>query len=93
MSPEWSEGKSEPNLDYDAMIAIDGPALTLEVERSPEKVITEPGRTFSEAALDTLIDELQMFIGSRLVRALDQAQMPKRLTVRVHVRIDGKDAE
>lgn len=66
--------------------------MSIEIERDPSRVVAEPGRTFSAEAVDTLTKELELWVGTRLVRSMENDHVPRRLVVRVHVEIDGRPA-
>ena len=79
--------------EYEQFLSMEGPSIGLEVERSPLRVVSEPDRTFSEAAMEQLAKSVQLWIGTRVVRAISAGTLPKHLMVQVHVVIDGKEAE
>ena len=83
----------EKQAQWDRLYAIEGPALALEVERTPGVIVAQPNRTFSSEAMDELVGQLVTWIGTRLSRAIDRGAMPKRLKVHVHVEIDGSEAQ
>ena len=75
-----------------AMLSLNGPDIVLEVERDPTKVVAEPDRTISAEAMDALGTEMTRWVLSRMIRATEAGRPPKRVAVRVAVKLDGEPA-
>ena len=79
---------------YDEMLAMDGPVMSLEIERAEAAVVRDKilGRTFSSEAMDELIRDMGVWVGTRCIRAMDAGRIPHRVTVQLSVQLDGEDA-
>jgi hypothetical protein len=78
---------------YARMMTIPGPDVELEVERAEARTVAEPGLTISERAADALLDEMVCWFGTRINRWFDlRGKAAQRVTVSLHVELDGEDA-
>jgi hypothetical protein len=69
---------------WDAMMALPGPAIDVEVVR----VTIEEGRTFSADAMEDLNESLMAWVGTRVMRRWEATHEPPsalRVTVTVEV--------
>ena len=85
---------TEETPAYRATMAMGGADIDLEIQRTAEAVLRDgPYRTFSAEAMSGLCDQMALWVGTRVLRALDGGQIsPQRLTVRLHVELDGEAA-
>ena len=80
---------TEPNL-----ADIPGSSITVEAERDPAALVRDgPERTLSNEALSQLIAQMGGWVASRLLRAMDDGHPPQRVTVSIHVELDGRPAD
>ena len=76
---------------YDELLAVDGPGIAIEVERSES--VRDPTLTLSADAMETLKTTMVLWVGSRMSRAMSRGHIPQRVTVHVAVSLDGELAQ
>lgn len=78
--------------DRETMLAMAGPTMTFAVERTPARTVSEPERTLSAEAMETLSTEMTLWVATRLLRAMDAGRPTQRLVVTLSVEVDGRAA-
>jgi hypothetical protein len=77
-----------------AVLGIDGADYELHVDRTAEAQRRDSEHvTFSAEAMDSLGREMLLFVLTRTLRAANAGRPPQRMTVQLHVSLDGQPAQ
>jgi len=84
-----SESENVARAYFDELMKVEGPDIDLVVERSAEAIERDgPGKTFSAESLDGLRTQMHMWVGSRILRNVNEGGMPQKVKVSLHVELE-----
>jgi hypothetical protein len=74
------------------MMEVPGSRISMVVERSEARQRERPDLTISADALQALLDQLGMWVGTRISRRFSESgEAPQEIEVEVNVKLDGRD--
>ena len=84
-------GSEEDQLAlWDTFVKQPGDEFEFRIARSPDAIIRDTAdKTFSQDAIDALMQHVLMYVGTRLTRHYEaNSTMPQSMTVRIKVALD-----
>jgi hypothetical protein len=83
-----------PEARWNELVKVSGASFAVEASRTENSLarVGEDPTTLSAEAFDFLHEELRMFLGTRLLRAMRRGHTTRNVTVYITVNIDGEPA-